>query len=264
MACKSTTTKFIDPQTVVRLAQQAGFSGDSLVNITAITGHESGWGTDAVNDCPDTGDYSIGLGQINLFGDLLNGRIQQLQSLGYNVHSKADAVLALQDPLTNLRMAYLLGNGGSNLQPWAADLPVGNLSTYSVAQQVVNEVTSVSPTGVTPPNPTSSPGNTTPVPNGSSGGGTIPVVSGIGNIVTGIADPVGSAASDIGNAIVAPLAPIGNFFKVLLNPHTWFRLFFVLSGAAIMLVGAYLFATHMGDGGGGDAAKDIAKVGAIA
>src|SRR6185437_11116874 len=267
MACSSTATKHISPQSVVRLAQQAGFSGNALLNITAITGNESGWATDAINDCPDTGDYSIGLGQINLYGDLLNGRIQQLQSLGYNVRTKADAVLALQDPLTNLRMAYLLGNGGSNWQPWSADLPIQNLKSFSVAEQAVNEVTSVTPTNVIPPAPTTSPGNSTPVANGTTtppdnGGGGIPVVGGIVNVVTGVTDPVT-------NAVTNSLAPIGNFFttiaggvKVLVNPHTWFRLFFILSGATIMLIGAYLFATNMGGNNSGSSGARMATTAA--
>jgi spore coat assembly protein SafA len=96
----------------VQLAQlfyQAGFRGENLVNIVAISMRESGGDPRAFNGNSGTGDKSYGLTQINMIGRLGPARLQQLGI------SSAEQLF---DPLTNARAAFILSNNGTNLSPW--------------------------------------------------------------------------------------------------------------------------------------------------
>ena len=240
----STRGGYIDPSTAVAYARQAGFSGQALTNIVAIMIGESSFGAGDINNCIDTRDLSIGLTQVNLFRELSAGRIQELQSLGYNVHSVSDAITTLQDPLANLRMAYKLSNGGTYWNPWIGDFqgPLWdqNLATAAAYIQTGGEAVT---------NPGSNPGTTsggsgtstsTPTPNTGSGGG--------GSIPGDVASAIGDAASSIGNAITggtasafAGLKDIGKFFSklgVIFNPHFWERLALIIGGILLIAMGA--------------------------
>ncbi|HKZ20286.1 MAG TPA: transglycosylase SLT domain-containing protein [Acidimicrobiia bacterium] len=100
----------LSPEQVSQLAYQAGFRGDALVAIVAIAKRESGYRTEAhrTNRDPSAMVGDFGLLQINYTN------VSRLGEIG--VTSTAQ----LLDPLTNLRAAFLLSGGGSNLQPWAA------------------------------------------------------------------------------------------------------------------------------------------------
>jgi hypothetical protein len=112
----------------------AGFKGWPLVVMTALAGRESKWNPTALNNNPATGDYSVGLYQINYYGDLLKGRTAEYgspQTLLSNPQDQANAVYKLAG-----------GNNLSNLQPWALTsspasgvTPVG--STASVGQNTL-------------------------------------------------------------------------------------------------------------------------------
>ena len=112
----------------------AGFRGWPLVVMTALAGRESKWNPTALNNNPSTGDYSVGLYQINYYGDLLQGRTAEYgspQTLLSNPQDQANAVYKLAG-----------GNNLSNLQPWALTsspasgvTPVG--STASVGQNTL-------------------------------------------------------------------------------------------------------------------------------
>lgn len=112
----------------------AGFKGWPLVVMTALAGREAKWNPTALNNTPSTGDYSVGLWQINYYGSLLPGRTQEYgspQSLLSNPQDQANAVYKLAG-----------GNNLSNLQPWALTsspasgvVPVG--STASVGQNTL-------------------------------------------------------------------------------------------------------------------------------
>lgn len=77
--------------------------------MAAIAMAESGGHTGVVNDTPSTGDYSVGLWQINYFGNLAPGRTQQFGSpdqLG-------------GDPASQARAAIALAGDGGGLSNWS-------------------------------------------------------------------------------------------------------------------------------------------------
>lgn len=91
------------------LAARAGFSGRALDTIVAIVMAESGGNPRAYNGNRGTGDSSYGLAQINMLGAMGPERRK-----AYGLSSNDD----LFDPLTNLRVAYKLSNGGRDFSPW--------------------------------------------------------------------------------------------------------------------------------------------------
>jgi hypothetical protein len=77
----------------------------------AIAIAESGGNTASLNNTPATGDYSVGLWQINYFGSLLPGRTQSYGSPA-----------ALQsDPNAQAKAAIQLSGNGTNWGPWKTD-----------------------------------------------------------------------------------------------------------------------------------------------
>jgi hypothetical protein len=80
--------------------------------MAGIAEEESGGNVGALNDNPGTGDYSVGLWQINYFGSLAPGRTAEYGP---------PAVLA-SDPTANARAAQsLLGDRVAGLSNWAND-----------------------------------------------------------------------------------------------------------------------------------------------
>lgn len=67
-------SKPISPVDVAQLALSGGLSDMQAAYAVAVSKHEGGWRTDALNDNPRTGDYSVGLWQINYAGTLRPGR----------------------------------------------------------------------------------------------------------------------------------------------------------------------------------------------
>jgi hypothetical protein len=90
------------------VARLAGFTGKALVTIVAIAGCESNWNPSAVNNNPSTGDYSVGLFQINYFGSLLGPR-----TAAYGSPSQLQS-----DPMAQAKAAYSVSGGGANFTPW--------------------------------------------------------------------------------------------------------------------------------------------------
>lgn len=97
------------PLNIRKVAKQAGFQGEALDTIVAIVQAESGGNPRAHNNNANTGDNSYGLAQINMLGGMGPERRDR-----YGLSSNED----LFDPLTNLRVAYQLSNGGKNFSPW--------------------------------------------------------------------------------------------------------------------------------------------------
>lgn len=69
-----------------------------------IASHESGCDTSIVNDNPATGDYSIGIFQINIFG--ANAKYRPSEQ-------------ALKDPATNIAYAYSLWKSSGFQSQWS-------------------------------------------------------------------------------------------------------------------------------------------------
>jgi hypothetical protein len=110
------TTSRVRPKTTsayltASALSNAGFKGWPLVVMTALSGRESTWNPTALNNNPKTGDYSVGLFQINYFGDLLQSRTAEYgapSTLLSNPQDQADAAYKMAG-----------GNALTNLQPWA-------------------------------------------------------------------------------------------------------------------------------------------------
>ena len=93
---------------VRRLAEQAGFRGESVDIAQAVARAESGWRTDALGDTTLTNATwgpSVGLFQIRcLWADRGTGRPRDCD--------------ALRDPAFNARAAYAISSQGTNWNPW--------------------------------------------------------------------------------------------------------------------------------------------------
>lgn len=118
-----------DAKLCASAAKAAGFSGDSLVTITAIGMAESSCNPNATNDNGDSIDY--GLFQVN-----------------DKAHPEYDPQTCLFDPRCNAQAAYKISGGGSNFYPWCTyDAPAcggagnGSYRKYlPLAEKVVSEL----------------------------------------------------------------------------------------------------------------------------
>lgn len=88
---------------------QAGGSPVMAPEMASIAEAESGGRSDALNNNPGTGDYSVGPWQINYFGNLSPGRTAR-----YGSPSTLQA-----SPLADARAAVDLSSNGQNLSPWS-------------------------------------------------------------------------------------------------------------------------------------------------
>ena len=116
---------------VARMAHQAGFRGDDLVKVVAISKRESNWRPNAFNGNAGTGDRSYGLMQINMIGDLGPARLRQFGL------SSSDQLL---DPQTNLNAAFrMYSDAGGSLNAWGGYKGLSNTFNTDVdsAQGVV-------------------------------------------------------------------------------------------------------------------------------
>lgn len=88
---------------------RAGFRGQTLTDIVAISGRESGWNPTAYNfHAKSTGDISLGLVQENV----KDGMIARLKDAGLSDPRQ------LFDPNNAAHAAFLLSRGGTDLSPW--------------------------------------------------------------------------------------------------------------------------------------------------
>lgn len=98
----------------------AGFRGRALAIMTAIAERESSFNPGAFNNNPSTGDYSVGLWQINYYGNLAQSRTQAYgtpQALLSNPQAQASAAynLAGGNSLSGLSSAWYIDP--ATLQP---------------------------------------------------------------------------------------------------------------------------------------------------
>ena len=116
---------------IAQMAYNAGFRGDDLVSVVAISKRESGWKPTAFNGNRATGDVSYGLMQINMIGDMGPARLAQFG---------IDSPDQLFDPQTNLNAAYTLySRSGNTLRAWGGYKGLSNTFSTNMAeaQQVV-------------------------------------------------------------------------------------------------------------------------------
>lgn len=86
---------------------QAGGSPGKAAVAAAIALAESNGNPSALNNTPSTGDYSVGLWQINYYGSLAPSRTAQF-----------GPPQALTSPLANAKAAVAISGDGSNFTPW--------------------------------------------------------------------------------------------------------------------------------------------------
>lgn len=101
------------------LLSQAGFPEWTHGRALQVFKCESGWNPSAWNPNASTRDDSVGLAQINLYGELGPDRVAKLQSLGYAVSTVEEARVMLRDPLVNLRVAHVMSAGGQSFSAWS-------------------------------------------------------------------------------------------------------------------------------------------------
>jgi hypothetical protein len=224
------------PQQIAAQAQQAGFTGTGITDITAIVEAESSGNPSAVNNANSNGSSDYGLAQINSVH-------------GYNVQS-------LFDPQTNLDDAFAVYQGaGNNFSPWttfktgayqkylgeaqnAADtLLTGDQSTTPTANgAAAGAGGSTSPTASTPgtAGAVASGAGSTSSTAGSGGGSTVTVD--LAPDVKQLATDVTSNTSPITNSLSA----IGTFLQKLLwltYPSSWVRILAFAVGAVALFLG---------------------------
>ncbi len=170
----------------------AGFRGWPLVIMTAISGHESNWNPTALNNNPSTGDYSVGLWQINYFGNLLQSRTA----------SYGSPQVLQSDPQAQANAAYQIAGGNSlaglsawhlSASPSSGTVPSPTVAGDSIAPYLATAMAAVSQVGTYGPAPASQ----------IAQAGTWPGSSPVGSALT----PGGntgstSAATQAGNSIL--------------------------------------------------------------
>ena len=206
----------------------AGFRGWPLTVMTAIAGRESTWNPAALNNNPNTGDYSVGLFQINYFGDLLQSRTQQYGSPA-QLQSSPDA---------QARAAYNLagGNSLSGLSNWAlaaspaaGQAPTPTVQGYSITPYLPQAAAAAAAVGTFGPAQASQTGSVNSWP--SSGGPSV-MAGGYGSGATQAT--LTSAPAGTGGC-----GAKGNVFKVPLGPQfTYCNLKAMVGGLALVAGGA--------------------------
>jgi len=109
----------ISPRTAYVALRQAGFPVSAAIMLTAIGGVESSWNVNAVNNTPATGDLSIGVWQINYYGDLLGPRTAEFggpQELLGNLQKQAHAAFVLWSQ--------------DGFGPWQPDITSGKINAF--------------------------------------------------------------------------------------------------------------------------------------
>jgi hypothetical protein len=90
--------KYASPEQAYQALRNAGAPAAAAVVLTAIGGAESGWNTNALNNDPATGDYSVGIWQVNYYGVLMAARTAEFgppQALLGNLAAQAAAAVAI-------------------------------------------------------------------------------------------------------------------------------------------------------------------------
>ena len=101
----------LNDSTLLSILSGAGFSGTSLDTALRVVRAESGGRPGALNDYAKTGDYSLGLFQVNMIGDLGRRRnakyLKEYAGIGYTGPE------SLYDPAINARIGYDISKSGT-------------------------------------------------------------------------------------------------------------------------------------------------------
>lgn len=195
---------------------QAGFRGWPLTVMTAIAGVESNWTPTDLNNDPSTGDYSVGLTQINYFGALLPGRTQQYGSPASLRSDPAAQAAATYNLAGGNSLAGLSNWGGGQWNGQNGSAPIFTESGYGAAfmSHLPQAAAAVGQVGTFGPAPSSSTAQAGAWPGTTSG----PIVTSGGYTtaasLTGSAtSPTNGCASFVGNNSSLPN-------NIITIPHT--------------------------------------------
>lgn len=134
------TVKSLSPTQVAALLRQEGVKEDLIPTMVAIGQAESGLNPKALNPDRSTGDYSLGIFQINMIDEIGEERRQE-----FNLKSNEQ----LYDPLTNVRAAAsILKSQG--LPAWSV-YKSGKYKEYLPGAQQAAGVSSSIPEPTAPP-----------------------------------------------------------------------------------------------------------------
>lgn len=106
-----TEKDMLSKEQLVKVLQDAGFSGEGLRTAYAVARAESSGRPLAHNNNPKTKDLSYGIFQINMRGSLGPDRRKR-----YSLNHNDD----LYHPEINAKIAFAMSNGGKNWRPWGA------------------------------------------------------------------------------------------------------------------------------------------------
>lgn len=192
----------LDFKQLEQLWIQAGGSSVLAPTMAAVALAESGGRTDALNNDAATKDYSVGLWQINYFGNLTPSRTKEYGSPS----------LLRTDPLANARAAVALARGGNGLGNWST---WKNGAFFKFVPKGANVALPVAGGGAV-----------------LSGGGKLPGVSGIGAGTNVVGKTLDSAANKITN-------PLTGWVKQLAGaaPYAFLYLGLVLFALVLALIG---------------------------
>ncbi|CAB4174289.1 hypothetical protein UFOVP965_31 [uncultured Caudovirales phage] len=103
-------------ENLLNVLKAAGFSGKNLDTAFKVARAESGGRATALNPESRTGDYSMGLFQVNMIGGLGDRRnenyLKKYKDIGYT------GANSLYDPAINARIAYDISNQGTSWKAW--------------------------------------------------------------------------------------------------------------------------------------------------
>ena len=183
MAVTSPQTATVKPATsgaylCASALYNAGFRGWALTVMTAIAGRESRWKPTALNNNASTGDYSVGLTQINYYGDLYNSRVTSYgspSSLSASPQAQANATfdLAGGNSLSGL------GNWKLSPSPQNGTVPTPTSSGYDITPYLAQAATATAMIGTMGPAPASQIANENAWPGTPTSGLVTPTSGGL-------------------------------------------------------------------------------------
>lgn len=182
--------------------------------MAAIALAESGGNSASLNNNPGTGDYSVGLWQINYYGSLFGPRSQTYG---------APQQLA-SDPNAQARAAVTLAAGGAGLNNWTT-YSHGTYRQYLSGANTPGQVASLAATGGGIVQPQSAQTASFNIPNPW--------------------DPLswfgGGSPVSTGNALLQSFQDIAKFFRILTDPTMPLRAMEVLAGGILVAIGGAMY-----------------------
>ena len=225
------------PEEIAYLARAAGFHGQGLTNITAVSLAESSGDVYAIGS---GSAHSIGLAQINSIA-----QHSLLSKLGIDIKE-------LFNPLVNLKVAYAVSNGGTDFSPWTTYNSGAYKQFLPVASSAANKIESLPTTAINTYAPILASQYKTPtsvdLPNRSVTGGGKTTSTQAPSWLTNILNSSGAGVTSnfIGNVSSTgqALGNIGNDFSNALSAFGYVAESLV--GAIMVLAGLTLLALGSG------------------